>query len=197
MEIQTISATLLGSTHGCFWLLPSVTSSTGLSVDILKFRHPVFSLPREFQVCYCQPIIWWNLDYLGHCCQPIYIMGYFHCSIPFTWWDISSAVANPFLARAMVFSLLLPINLFGKQHGDKHRKWVGNSRFEVPWITNPFILWARIEWSNFQNIYCMRAIIIHSWIETTLVYKPRILGPKIEEFTCSLNELSVILTALQ
>ena len=30
--------------------------------------------------------------------------------------------------------------------------------------------------------YCTRAIITWSWFETTLDYKPRILGQKIEEF---------------
>ena len=29
-----------------------------------------------------------------------------------------------------------------------------------------------------------RAIITHSWFETALDYKPRVLDPKIEEFPC-------------
>ena len=42
-----------------------------------------------------------------------------------------------------------------------------------------------------------RAIITRSWFETVLDYKPRILGPKIEEFPCLVHNLFVILTALR
>ena len=45
-------------------------------------------------------------------------------------------------------------------------------------------------------MYRTRAIITRSWFETTLDYKPQILGPKIDEFACLVYKLSVILTAL-
>ena len=40
-------------------------------------------------------------------------------------------------------------------------------------------------------------IITRSRFETVLDYKPWILGSKIEEFTCLVHKMSVILTALQ
>ena len=45
--------------------------------------------------------------------------------------------------------------------------------------------------------YRMRATITHSWFETALNYKPRILDPKIEEFPCLVDKLPVKLTTLQ
>jgi len=50
---------------------------------------------------------------------------------------------------------------------------------------------------NYQFEYRTRAIITRSWFETALDYKPRILEPKIEEFSCLVHKLSVTLTALQ
>ena len=47
----------------------------------------------------------------------------------------------------------------------------------------------------YKNDYRKRAII--TWFETTLDYKLRILAPKIEEFSCLMHKLSLILTALQ
>ena len=44
--------------------------------------------------------------------------------------------------------------------------------------------------------YCAYAIITRSCFET-LIYKPLLLDPKIEEFLCSVHKLSVTLTALQ
>ena len=43
----------------------------------------------------------------------------------------------------------------------------------------------------------MHAIMTRSLFETTLDYKPQILGPKIEEFPSLVQKLSVILTILQ
>ena len=43
----------------------------------------------------------------------------------------------------------------------------------------------------------MCTIITGSSFETALDDKPRILGPKIEEFSCLAHKLFVILTALQ
>ena len=39
--------------------------------------------------------------------------------------------------------------------------------------------------------YRTRAIITHSWFETTLDYKPRILCPKIEEFPCLVHNTPI------
>ena len=39
--------------------------------------------------------------------------------------------------------------------------------------------------------YSMGAIITHSWFETALNYKPRILDPKFEEFPCLVHKLFV------
>ena len=44
--------------------------------------------------------------------------------------------------------------------------------------------------------YRTRVIITRSWFETALDYKPRILGPKKDEFYCLVHKLSVILAAL-
>ena len=41
-------------------------------------------------------------------------------------------------------------------------------------------------------IYRTRAIITRSWLETALVYKPRILGLKNEEFSFLVHKWSVI-----
>ena len=46
-------------------------------------------------------------------------------------------------------------------------------------------------------MYRTRAIITGSWFETTLDYKPQILGPKIEEFPCLVHKLCVILAAFE
>ena len=46
-------------------------------------------------------------------------------------------------------------------------------------------------------MYRTPAIITRSWFETALDYKPRFLGPKIEEFPILVHKLSVILTDLQ
>ena len=43
-----------------------------------------------------------------------------------------------------------------------------------------------------QNDYRTRAIIGRSWFEATLVYKPRILGLKNEEFSFLVHKLSVL-----
>ena len=43
----------------------------------------------------------------------------------------------------------------------------------------------------------MPAIITHSWFETALDYKTRILETKIEEFPCLVHKLSVTLTAVK
>ena len=45
---------------------------------------------------------------------------------------------------------------------------------------------------EFEYIYRTRAIITHSWSETALVYKPRILGLKNEEFLFLVHKWSVI-----
>ena len=48
-----------------------------------------------------------------------------------------------------------------------------------------------------ETTYRTRATITRSWFETALIYKPRILDQKIEEFPCLVHKLSVTLTALQ
>ena len=58
------------------------------------------------------------------------------------------------------------------------------------WLVN-WVYWAS------PNSYHTRSIITRSWFETALVYYPRILDPKVEEFTCLVHKLSVTLTALQ
>ena len=45
--------------------------------------------------------------------------------------------------------------------------------------------------------YSTHAIITHSWFETALDYKPRILGPNIKGFPFIVHKLPIILTALQ
>ena len=45
--------------------------------------------------------------------------------------------------------------------------------------------------------YLTGAIVTRSWFETALDHKPRILGPKMEEFPSLVDKLSAILTALQ
>ena len=45
-------------------------------------------------------------------------------------------------------------------------------------------------------IYHVRAIITRSWFEAAQDYNPRILGSEIEEFSCLVYKLSVILTSL-
>ena len=45
--------------------------------------------------------------------------------------------------------------------------------------------------------FTVRVTITRYWFETALDYKPRILGSKIEEFSCLVHKFSVVLIALQ
>ena len=75
-------------------------------------------------------------------------------------------------------------------------------------LISNYVNWFHIKYSkhliftfpmknHFVLILIMRAIITRSWFETSLDYTPRLLGPKLEEFTLLVHKLSVILTALQ
>ena len=55
-------------------------------------------------------------------------------------------------------------------------------------VSNQSVIWPK---------NCTSSINTHSWFETTLDYKLRILGPKIEEFPFLVNKLFSKLTALQ
>ena len=46
--------------------------------------------------------------------------------------------------------------------------------------------------SKKKEMFLKRAIITRSWFETARKYKPRILGPQIEEFTFLVHKFSVI-----
>ena len=48
-----------------------------------------------------------------------------------------------------------------------------------------------------RNYSIFRIITVSVPLQPALVYKPLILGPKIEEFPCLVHKLFIILTALQ
>ena len=53
------------------------------------------------------------------------------------------------------------------------------------------MFWQKIQ-IFYEHTYRTRAIIGRSWFEAALVYKPRILGLKNEEFPFLVHKLSVI-----
>ena len=104
--------------------------------------------------------------------------------LPKLWWTTLSKIANFVLSKRFFQRLELveffQIFFFCEEY----------------LIRTPTFI-VEIFWKLWFLKYRTRAIITRSWFETSLDYIPRLLGPKIEEFTFLVHKLSVILTALQ
>ena len=90
---------------------------------------------------------------------------------------------------------------FSGLHGTKKKHWVnfGIETFcyssTLPIFISVYLIHVN-KWYSASNEYPTHPIITHSWFETLLDHKPRILGSKIKEFPCLVQTLSVIVTAL-
>ena len=91
------------------------------------------------------------------------------------------------------------------QHSNSSKQWMGQigclwpykksaAAIQIHYVyTNDFLIahyWAVTTF--FERILWCRThdIITHSWFETALNYKPRILDPKIEKFPCLVHKMS-------
>ena len=129
------------------------------------------------------------------------------------WWDCQTfnfyIFSYLFLHQRLLWCYWSATNLGAKYLGvfsrslkmkEKHISCAHLVLLRLFILRGKFIYFSILEWKNSQLCqknncelyYRTRAIITRSWSETALVYKPRILGLKNEEFSFLVHRWSVI-----